>query len=83
MQSLITAIAIALTNSRISQLWVRGCGITLTGARSMATLLLAIHSVSTSVLLGNPIHTYVQRELISSYSQHAVNMQSLPSRYKY
>ena len=53
----ITAIATALTNSRISQLWVMGCGITLTGARSIATLLLANHSISMLVLRDNPITT--------------------------
>ena len=53
----ITAIAKALTNSRISQLWVDGCGITLTGARSIATLLSANHSIRKLVLTGNPITT--------------------------
>ena len=53
----ITAIATALTNSRISQLWVNWCGITLTGARSIATLLLANHSISKLVLYDNPITT--------------------------
>ena len=53
----ITAIATALTNSRISQLWVNGCGITLTGARSIATLLLANHSISKLKLYNNPITT--------------------------
>ena len=53
----ITAIATALTDSRISQLWVDECGITLTGARSIATLLLANHSISMLMLYGNPITT--------------------------
>ena len=53
----ITAIATALTNSRISQLWVDGCGITLTGARSIATLLSANHSIRELVLHDNPITT--------------------------
>ena len=53
----ITAIATALTNSRISQLWVMECGITLTGARSIATLLLANHSISMLVLSDNAITT--------------------------
>ena len=53
----ITAIATALTNSRISQLWVNGCGITLTGARSIATLLSANHSIRKLVLSINPITT--------------------------
>ena len=53
----ITAIATALTNSRISQLWVNKCGITLTGARSIATLLLANHSIRDLILYDNPITT--------------------------
>ena len=53
----ITAIATALTNSRISQLWVDGCGIILTGARSIATLLLANHSIRELMLYNNPITT--------------------------
>ena len=53
----ITAIATALTNSRISKLWVMNCGITLTGARSIATLLLANHSIRELVLNNNPITT--------------------------
>ena len=53
----ITAIATALTNSRISQLWVMECGITLTGARSIATLLLANHSIRELILDDNPITT--------------------------
>ena len=53
----ITAIATALTNSKISQLRVDGCGITLTGARSIATLLITNHSISKLVLYGNPITT--------------------------
>ena len=53
----ITAIATALTNSRISRLWVHGCGITLIGARSIATLLLANHSIRELPLTDNPITT--------------------------
>ena len=53
----ITAIATALTNSKISQLGVMECGITLTGARSIATLLLTNHSISELVLYDNPITT--------------------------
>ena len=53
----ITAIATALTNSRISQLGVMDCGITLTGARSIATLLLVNHSISKLVLRANAITT--------------------------
>ena len=53
----ITAIATALTNSRISHLEVMWCGITLTGARSIATLLLANHSIRELMLHNNPITT--------------------------
>ena len=53
----ITAIATALINSRISLLWVSGCAITLTGARSIATLLLANHSIRELMLHDNPITT--------------------------
>ena len=53
----ITAITTALTNSRISQLWVNECGIALTGARSIATLLSANHSIRELELRNNPITT--------------------------
>ena len=53
----ITAIATALTNSRISQLWVDGCGIALTGAKSTATLLSANHSIRELWLHNNLITT--------------------------
>ena len=53
----ITAIAMALTNSTIRELWVYNCGITLTGARSIATLLSLNHSIRTLQLKNNPITT--------------------------
>ena len=53
----ITAIATALTNSRISELWVNGCGITLTGAKCIATLLSANCSIRRLMLYDNPITT--------------------------
>lgn len=64
----IAAIAIALTNSRISQLWVDGCSITLTGARSIATLLSANHSTSIKelVLYNNSITTEGARLILQS-----------------
>ena len=62
----ITAIATALTNSRISQLSVNRCGITLTGARSIATLLSANHSIRWLVLTGNPITTEGARLILQS-----------------
>ena len=61
----ITAIATALTNSRISQLEVVECGITLTGTRSIATLLSANHSISI-VLYGNSITTEGSRLILQS-----------------
>ena len=53
----ITAIATALTNSRISELWVIGCDIALNGARSLATLLSVNQSIRVLRLHGNPITT--------------------------
>ena len=51
----ITAIATALTNSRIRELWVIGCDIALTGARSLATLLSVNQSIRELWLTRNPI----------------------------
>ena len=65
----ITAIAKALTNSRISQLWVNRCSITQTGARSIAMLLSANHGISKLVLTGNPI----TKEGVHLILQSAVN----------
>ena len=53
----ITAIATALTKSRISQLWINRCGITLTGARSIATFLSANDSIRELWLYDNLITT--------------------------
>ena len=53
----IAAIATALTNSSISELEVIRCGITLTGATSLATFLLANQSIRKLWLAGNPITT--------------------------
>jgi len=51
----ITAIASILSNSQISELYVRGCGITFTGARSLATGLLVNYSVRILVVSNNNI----------------------------
>ena len=51
----ISAIAGALGNCKISELHVRECGITLTGARSLATALYSSNTVRELWLLGNPI----------------------------
>ena len=53
----IHAIATALTNSRIIKLWVEGCSITVTGAKSLATLLSVNQSIKKLWLHGNPITT--------------------------
>ena len=62
----ITAIATALTNSRINQLWVMECGITLTGGRSIATLLSANHSIRELRLQNNPITTEAAHLILQS-----------------
>ena len=49
------AITTALTNSRIRELVVIKCGITLTGATSIATLLSVNNSIRELCLIGNPI----------------------------
>ena len=51
----ITAIAKVLTNSQVRKLYVKKCGFTLTGARSLATSLLFNNSISKLVINGNPI----------------------------
>ena len=53
----ITAIATVLTKSRISELSVYGCSITLPGARSLAKLLSVNQSIRELRLPGNPITT--------------------------
>ena len=51
----ISAIAGALGNCKISNLYVMGCGITLTGARSLATALYSSNTVRVLRLMNNPI----------------------------
>ena len=51
----ITAIAKALGNCRINMLYVQRCGITLTGARSLAEALPFNHTIRKLWLIGNPI----------------------------
>ena len=70
----IIAIAMALTNSTIRELWVYKCGITLTGARSIATLLSLNHSIRELWLENNPIttegaHVILQSALNNEASQ--------------
>ena len=62
----ITAIATALTNSRISELWVIGCDIALTGARSLATLLSVNQSIRELWLTRNPITAEGARVILQS-----------------
>ena len=51
----ISAIAGALGNCRINELAVGNCGITLTGARSVASALSSNHTIRVLWLRGNPI----------------------------
>ena len=51
----ISAIAGALGNCKINTLEVEGCGITLTGARSVAVALSSNHTIRDLWLWGNPI----------------------------
>ena len=51
----ISAIASALGNCKISELDVSGCGITLTGARSLATALYSSNTIRVLWLYSNPI----------------------------
>ena len=51
----ISAIARELGNCKINELHVDECGITLTGARSLATALSSHPTISVLKLLGNPI----------------------------
>ena len=51
----ISAIAGALGNCKIDLLDVRGCGITLTGARSLAAALSSNHTIREVRLTNNPI----------------------------
>ena len=62
----ITAIATALTNSKIRVLWIGKCGITLTGARSIASLLSLDQSIRELVLLDNEITTEGARLILQS-----------------
>ena len=51
----ISAIAGVLGNCKINKLDVSGCGITLTGARSLAATLLSNHTIRELGLMNNPI----------------------------
>ena len=62
----ITAIAGTLSNSQISELDVSDCGITLTGARSLAEGLLVNNSVRILNVSGNPITVEGARLILQS-----------------
>jgi len=62
----ITAITGTLSNSQISELYVSWCGITLTGARSLATGLLVNNSVKFLEVSGNPITVEGARLILQS-----------------
>jgi len=62
----ITAIAGRLSNSQISELDVSRCGITLTGARSLAAGLLVNNSVRILEVSGNPITVEGARLILQS-----------------
>jgi len=62
----ITAIAGTLCNSQINKLDVSRCGITLTGARSLAAGLLVNNSVRFLEVSGNPITVVGARLLLQS-----------------
>ena len=79
----ITAIATALTNSRISQLWVMKCGITLTGARSIATLLSANPSIRELVLYDNPITTEGAHLILQSAVNNKACQVNISIAYEY
>ena len=55
-----------VTNSRISKLWIIRCGISLTGARSIASLLSLNQSIRKLVLTDNVITTEGARLILQS-----------------
>ena len=62
----IAAIATSLTNSRISTLWVNKCNFTLSGARSLATLLSVSQTIENLDFSDNPITTEGARLILQS-----------------
>ena len=79
----ITAIATALTNSTIRQLWVNNCGITLTGARSIATLLSVNHSIRELWLYNNPITTEGAHVILQSAVNNEASQVDIQIDYDY
>ncbi|XP_065901640.1 protein NLRC3-like isoform X3 [Dysidea avara] len=68
----ITAIAATLSNSQISELFVIRCGITLTGARSLAVGLLVNNSIRRLYIWGNPITVKGARLILQSAVENRV-----------
>ena len=79
----ITAIATALTNSTIRLLWVNDCGITLNGARSIATLLSVNHSIGTLWLRNNPITTEGAHIILQSAVNNKASQVDIEIDYTY
>ena len=79
----ITAIATALTNSTIRELWVDNCGITLTGARSIATLLSVNHSIRKLWLQDNPITTEGAHVILQSAVNNEASQVDIMTDYDY
>ena len=79
----ITAIATELTNSTIRELWVVDCGITLTGARSIATLLSLNHSIRTLWLMNNPITTEGAHVILQSALNNEASQVDIHIDHKY
>ena len=78
----ISAIAGALGNCKISELYVDGCGITLTGTRSLATALFSSNTVRRLVLYSNPI-TVEGALLILNSAVHNTVCQYVEISYEY
>jgi len=68
----ITAIAGTLSNSQISELYTTRCGITFTGARSLAAGLLVNNSVRMLDVSGNPITVEGARLILQSAMDNGV-----------
>ena len=79
----ISAIAMALTNSTVRKLWVDKCGITLTGARSIAALLSINHRIRTLQLTNNPITTEGIHVILQSALNNEASQVDIEVNYEY
>ena len=79
----ITSIATALTNSRLRVLGAHQCGITLTGARSVATLLLVNESLKILYLQDNPLTTEGAHLILQSAVNNKVCLVDIHVGYEY